>query len=152
MSPTVAAIDCGTNSIRLLVAEVTADTFGNPKLVDLTREMRVIRLGEGVDASGEINPAAIDKIGAHIDDALSKGATRATATRDLGQQFADPTVLVGATTEMQLASEETFGPVAAIYAFDTEAEAIALAAVLSAFSSGLAIASQLRQESRCFTE
>ena len=74
-----------------------------------------------------INPAAIAKIGAHIDDALSKGATRATATRDLGQQFADPTVLVGATTEMRLASEETFGPVAPIFRFETEDEALAIA-------------------------
>ncbi len=47
----VAAIDCGTNSIRLLIADVK-DTNGHPELVDIVREMRVVRLGQGVDATG----------------------------------------------------------------------------------------------------
>ena len=53
----VAAIDCGTNSIRLLISEVQDDG----KVRDITRTMEIIRLGEGVDATGEIAPAALDR-------------------------------------------------------------------------------------------
>ena len=48
----VAAIDCGTNSIRLLVADLTARDDGTVQLRDVHREMRIVRLGEGVDATG----------------------------------------------------------------------------------------------------
>ena len=53
----VAAIDCGTNSIRLLISEIQEDG----KVRDITRTMEIIRLGEGVDATGEIAPAALDR-------------------------------------------------------------------------------------------
>ncbi len=53
----VAAIDCGTNSIRLLVADV--DTAG--RLRDVTRQMEVVRLGEGVDATGRLSAAALNR-------------------------------------------------------------------------------------------
>lgn len=53
----VGAVDCGTNSIRLLIAE----RGGDGRLTDVTREMRIIRLGEGVDATGRISEAAIDR-------------------------------------------------------------------------------------------
>ncbi|SDO30566.1 exopolyphosphatase / guanosine-5'-triphosphate,3'-diphosphate pyrophosphatase [Nakamurella panacisegetis] len=56
----VAAIDCGTNSIRLLVADLTV-VDGAVRLTDVHREMRVVRLGEGVDATGRLSPAAIDR-------------------------------------------------------------------------------------------
>lgn len=52
----VAAIDCGTNSIRLLVADVDGD-----RKTDVHREMRVVRLGQGVDRTGELAPEAIDR-------------------------------------------------------------------------------------------
>lgn len=74
-----------------------------------------------------INAAAISEITAHVEDALARGASRATATRDLPAQFADPVVLTGATQEMRLASEETFGPVAPIFRFETEEEALEIA-------------------------
>ena len=48
----VAAIDCGTNSIRLLVADATVGEDGRTRLADLTRQMRIVRLGKGVDARG----------------------------------------------------------------------------------------------------
>src|SRR6185295_7658505 len=51
----VAAIDCGTNSVRLLIADVGSD------LRDLTRQMRIVRLGEGVDRTGRLAPAAIER-------------------------------------------------------------------------------------------
>lgn len=52
----VAAIDCGTNSLRLLVADIEGDT-----LVDVVREMEIVRLGEGVDDTGRLVPAAIER-------------------------------------------------------------------------------------------
>ena len=112
---------------RILVQSGIHDAF----VAALAARVDALKVGPGTEPGVQIgpmiNPAAIAKIGAHIDDALSKGATRATAIRELGQQFADPTVLVGATTEMQLASEETFGPVAPIFRFETEDEALAIA-------------------------
>ena len=56
----VGAIDCGTNSIRLLIADVAAGS-DRPRLTDLHREMRIVRLGQGVDATGELNPEAIER-------------------------------------------------------------------------------------------
>lgn len=55
----VAAIDCGTNSIRLLVADVTRRDDGSFVLRDVHREMRIVRLGEGVDATGRLSVAAL---------------------------------------------------------------------------------------------
>ncbi len=63
----VAAIDCGTNSIRLLVADVTPTPTGFA-LVDVHREMRVVRLGEGVDRTGRLESAAIDRTWAALSD------------------------------------------------------------------------------------
>jgi exopolyphosphatase / guanosine-5'-triphosphate,3'-diphosphate pyrophosphatase len=56
----VAAIDCGTNSIRLLIADSNGAGTGSP-LRDIVREMRVVRLGQGVDATGELAPEALDR-------------------------------------------------------------------------------------------
>jgi exopolyphosphatase/guanosine-5'-triphosphate,3'-diphosphate pyrophosphatase len=55
-APIFAAIDCGTNAIRLLIARVDGD-----HVTDLVREMRTVRLGEGVDTSGEFSAAALDR-------------------------------------------------------------------------------------------
>ena len=55
----VAAIDCGTNSIRLLIADVQPGA--TPRLTDIVREMRVVRLGQGVDATGEFAQEALDR-------------------------------------------------------------------------------------------
>lgn len=57
----VAAIDCGTNSIRLLVADAQRSADGALELKDLTRQMRIVRLGQGVDRTGRLDPAAIDR-------------------------------------------------------------------------------------------
>lgn len=56
----VAAIDCGTNSIRLLIADIHRGN-GSAGLTDVVREMRVVRLGQGVDASGELAPEALER-------------------------------------------------------------------------------------------
>ncbi|MBV5262245.1 NAD-dependent succinate-semialdehyde dehydrogenase [Synechococcus moorigangaii CMS01] len=102
---------------------------------------------DGVDIGPMINPAAIEKIDAHVADALDRGATRATRARDLAEQYADPVVLSGATDEMRLASEETFGPVAPIFRFETEEEALALA---NGTPFGLAAYFYTRDMSRAF--
>lgn len=60
---TVAAIDCGTNSIRLLIAQQDGNT-----LVDLHRDMRIVRLGEGVDQTGSFAPAALERTLAAVSD------------------------------------------------------------------------------------
>jgi exopolyphosphatase / guanosine-5'-triphosphate,3'-diphosphate pyrophosphatase len=60
----VAAIDCGTNSIRLLIAEPA----GSGGLKDLERRLEVVRLGQGVDASGEFHPDALERTFAAVDD------------------------------------------------------------------------------------
>jgi exopolyphosphatase / guanosine-5'-triphosphate,3'-diphosphate pyrophosphatase len=56
----VAAIDCGTNSIRLLIADIGRSN-GTTTLTDVVREMRVVRLGQGVDATGELAPEALER-------------------------------------------------------------------------------------------
>lgn len=56
----VAAIDCGTNSIRLLIADAD-DAGSHAPLRDIVREMRVVRLGQGVDATGELAPEALER-------------------------------------------------------------------------------------------
>lgn len=63
----VAAIDCGTNSIRLLIADITV-TDGVTVLADVHREMRVVRLGQGVDATGMLAPEALERTFAALDD------------------------------------------------------------------------------------
>tara|TARA_R110002033_G_scaffold18585_7_gene48889 strand:+ start:2782 stop:4260 length:1479 start_codon:yes stop_codon:yes gene_type:complete len=112
---------------RILVQSGIHDAF----VAALAKRVDALTVGpgtaEGTMIGPMINAAAIAKINAHVDDALSKGASRATRTRDLGAHYADPVVLTGATTDMQLAGEETFGPVAPIFKFETEAEALEIA-------------------------
>jgi succinate-semialdehyde dehydrogenase / glutarate-semialdehyde dehydrogenase len=99
----------------------------------LTEAVRKLRVGDAleqeVDQGPLINEAAFRKVGDHVTDALSKGATVLTGGRAhvLGGTFYEPTVLVHANRTMSIAQEETFGPVAACFRFETEAEAITLA-------------------------
>ncbi|MFF0545431.1 exopolyphosphatase [Nocardia thailandica] len=64
MGERIAAVDCGTNSIRLLIAEADADGV----LTDVHREMRIVRLGQGVDATGRLAPEAIERTRAALAD------------------------------------------------------------------------------------
>ncbi len=84
---------------------------------------------KGVSQGPMINEAAVNKVENHIADALQKGATLMTGgdRNSLGSNFFNPTVIKGATPDMRLAKEETFGPLAAIFKFNTEAQAIELA-------------------------
>ncbi|MFC5950147.1 exopolyphosphatase [Pseudonocardia lutea] len=87
----VAAIDCGTNSIRLLIADVTETFDGTKDLRDLHREMRIVRLGKGVDATRRLDPEALERTRAALVDYTAairrKGVERVrmvatSATRD----------------------------------------------------------------------
>jgi exopolyphosphatase/guanosine-5'-triphosphate,3'-diphosphate pyrophosphatase len=93
----VAAVDCGTNSIRLLIADIDPERTA---ATDIARELRIVRLGEGVDRTGRLSPAALDRtIGALRDyaDLIARAEPAAvrmvatSATRDAAnaQEFVD---------------------------------------------------------------
>lgn len=84
---------------------------------------------DGVTTGPLINEAALAKVEEHITDAVSKGAQVISGgTRsNQGGTFFHPTVLTGVTSEMKVAREETFGPVAPLFKFETETDVIALA-------------------------
>jgi succinate-semialdehyde dehydrogenase/glutarate-semialdehyde dehydrogenase len=114
---------------RLLVQSGIYDSFAE-KLVARVSAMKIGRgTDAGVDIGPMINMAAIDKINRHVEDAVAKGARILTqpAILPAGEQYTAPIVIGDATTDMQLASEETFGPVAPLFRFKTEEEAIGIA-------------------------
>jgi exopolyphosphatase / guanosine-5'-triphosphate,3'-diphosphate pyrophosphatase len=82
----VGAIDCGTNSIRLLIADIDEDAVG-PRLREVHREMRIVRLGQGVDATGEFAP-----------DALARTQSALTDYATLMRDFEVPKVRMVATS------------------------------------------------------
>lgn len=86
-------------------------------------------LEEGVNQGPLIDMAGVEKVEEHIKDALGKGAKLAIGgeRHALGGTFFQPTVLVDVTPNMKVANEETFGPVAPLFRFKTDAEAIELA-------------------------
>ncbi len=74
-----------------------------------------------------VSKAGLDKVSAHVDDALAKGATIVTGGKPLKGLFYAPTVISHINKDMKIMQDETFGPIAPIIAFDTEDEAIELA-------------------------
>jgi succinate-semialdehyde dehydrogenase/glutarate-semialdehyde dehydrogenase len=114
---------------RLLVQSSVYDEFSRR----LATAVDALKVGSGLDAGVTQGPlidmAGIEKVEAHVRDAVSKGATVLTggARHPLGGRFFMPTVLTGVTPDMAVAREETFGPVAPLFRFDTEQEAIELA-------------------------
>ena len=100
----------------------------------LGKRVAAMRVGPATDASSQIGPMinqrAVDKIARHVDDALARGARLVAGgmrVKDAARQsdtYYAPTVLCDATPDMELANEETFGPVAALFRFDTEDEAV----------------------------
>jgi succinate-semialdehyde dehydrogenase/glutarate-semialdehyde dehydrogenase len=99
----------------------------------LTAKVRQFKVGPGTEAGVTIGPlieeAAVAKVEQHVADALAKGAQLALGggRHALGGLFFEPTVLTGVTPAMQVAREETFGPVAPLFRFETEQQAVAMA-------------------------
>lgn len=115
---------------RIYVQDTIAEEFST-RFVEKVQELSI---GNGLDAGVEIGPlidgGAVDKVEEQIKDATEKGAVvlcggqRVSAAGEQGGSFFEPTVLGNATDEMVITREETFGPVAPIYTFSSEEEAI----------------------------
>lgn len=114
---------------RFLVQDGVYDAFAE-KLAAAVSNLKVGNgLDEGTRQGPMINMQAVEKVEAHISDALDKGARLVIGGRRhaLGGNFFEPTVLAGAHPEMKIAREETFGPVAPLFRFSSEEEAISMA-------------------------
>ncbi|MGH2970303.1 MAG: succinic semialdehyde dehydrogenase, partial [Solirubrobacteraceae bacterium] len=115
---------------RLFVHESMADEFTR-RLVERVRAMKLgTELGYGPDMGSLISRTQLDTVGAHVEDAVAKGARVLAGGRarpDLGPYFYEPTVLEGAAEGMTLFRDETFGPVAAVSRFAGEDEVVARA-------------------------
>jgi len=113
---------------RILVQDGIYDRFAE-RLCAAVAELKVGNgLQSGVTIGPLINAAAVDKVARHINDALEKGASIAIGGVPQGEGlYVQPTVLRDANADMLLATEETFGPVAPLFRFKDEAEALTLA-------------------------
>ena len=114
---------------RLLVQNSVYDEFAR-RLVLAVNTLKVARAEtEGAQQGPLINAKAVAKVEEHINDALAQGATLLAGGKPhaLGGNFFEPTVLGDVTPAMLVARDETFGPLAPLFRFDTEAEAIAMA-------------------------
>ena len=112
---------------RLYVQDKVYDAF----VAKLADKAKGIKVGNGFEAGVNQGPLiddqAIGKVERHVADAVSKGATVVVGGSKIGERFYTPTVLANVTGDMLCAKEETFGPVAPVFRFKTEAEAIAMA-------------------------
>ncbi|WP_192036334.1 NAD-dependent succinate-semialdehyde dehydrogenase [Halomonas sp. YLGW01] len=114
---------------RLLVQDGVYDAF----VEKLAARVSELRVGNGLEAGVVqgplINAAAVDKVQSHVRDALEKGGRLICGgePHQLGGTFYQPTVIADVTPEMRVAREETFGPLAPVFRFTDDAEAIAMA-------------------------
>jgi len=116
-------------SNRIYVQDGIYETF----TTRFAERVAALKVGDGQQPDVTIGPliddSAVTKVEEHIADALEKGASLITGGKrhPLGGTFFEPTVLTGATQQMKIAREETFGPVAPLFRFTTEDEVIAMA-------------------------
>jgi len=112
---------------RIYVQEGVYDAF----VQKFAARVQAMKVGngfeEGVVQGPLIEDAAVEKVQRHVQDAVSKGARIVTGGQKLQGQFFQPTVVADATADMLCAKEETFGPLAPIFKFKTEQEAVAAA-------------------------
>ena len=114
---------------RILVQDSVYDNFA----AKLAEKVKALNVGPGTQAGVTTGPLidenAVKKVEEHIADALSKGAKVLVGgnKHKLGGLFFEPTILTGVNTTMKVTKEETFGPVAPLFRFKTEEEAIAMA-------------------------
>ncbi|MGI8972569.1 MAG: NAD-dependent succinate-semialdehyde dehydrogenase [Gaiella sp.] len=112
---------------RMLVQEGIYDVF----LEGFSEAVAALKVADGFTAGVQIGPLidepAVTKVERHVADAVARGAELVTGGERIDGQFFRPSILTGATPEMELSREETFGPVAAIARFRSEEEAIRIA-------------------------
>ncbi len=109
---------------RIYVQDGVYDAFAK-KLAVAVENLKVGNgTDDGVTTGPLINAAAVAKVQEHIADALAKGGKLATGGKSLGGNFFEPTIITGVTNDMAVAREETFGPVAPLFRFNTEEEVI----------------------------
>jgi succinate-semialdehyde dehydrogenase/glutarate-semialdehyde dehydrogenase len=114
---------------RFLVQDQVYDQFA----AKLAKKLGKMKVGNGMSKDTDLGPMinndAVKSVEKHIADATEKGARILLGGKrhDMGGNFFEPTILTDATTEMLLANEEIFGPVAALFRFETDDEAVRLA-------------------------
>ncbi len=112
---------------RIYVQDGVYDAFA----AKLTAKVNGLKVGNGVEAGVTTGPlidrAAVAKVEEHVADALAKGGKIATGGKSLGGQFFAPTLITEVNADMKIAKEETFGPVAPLFRFKTDDEAIRMA-------------------------
>ena len=112
---------------RMLVQDAIYDDF----LAGFTAAVSNLVVGDGFTPGVGVGPlidaAAVEKVERHVADALAAGAELVAGGARLQGQFFEPSILTGVTATMAMSCEETFGPVAGIARFSTEAEAVAIA-------------------------
>jgi len=134
---------------RFLVQDGVYETFA----AKLAEAVSTLRVGDGLrgetDQGPLIDMASVEKVEEHIADALSKGARLVCGGKRhaLGGSFFEPTILADVTADMAMAKEETFGPVASLFRFNTDDQAIAMA---NATEFGLAAYFYTRNLSRAW--
>jgi succinate-semialdehyde dehydrogenase / glutarate-semialdehyde dehydrogenase len=114
---------------RILVQDGVYDKFAEK----MAQAVSALKVGNGMESGVTQGPliemAAVEKVESHIEDALSKGATIVCGGKRhaLGGTFFEPTLLRDVTSDMLVARDETFGPLAPLFRFETEEEAVAMA-------------------------
>ncbi|MEE2691810.1 MAG: NAD-dependent succinate-semialdehyde dehydrogenase [Pseudomonadota bacterium] len=114
---------------RLLVQSSVYDAFAEK----LSAAVKKLKVGDGLESGVEQGPlidqAAVEKVEEHVADAVNKGAKILMGghRHPKGLSFFEPTILTGVTRDMAVAREETFGPLAPLFRFDTEEEAVRMA-------------------------
>ena len=112
---------------RILVQSGVYDAFTKK----LKQAVQALKVGNGIDSTTDIGPlieeSALKKVDEHIADAVEKGGKLVLGGKRLGGLFYEPTIMTNITSDMRFAREETFGPVAPLFKFDNESEAIEMA-------------------------
>ena len=114
---------------RFLVQSNVYDQFAEKLAVEVSK----MKVGDGLAGDTQQGPmidmASLEKVEEHINDALEKGGQLMTGGKrhQMGGTFFEPTVICGASSDMLVANEETFGPLAPLFRFDSEEEAVSMA-------------------------
>ncbi|MBH0236497.1 NAD-dependent succinate-semialdehyde dehydrogenase [Methylobrevis albus] len=112
---------------RIYVQQPVYDAFAEK----LTAKVKALKMGNGFEAGVTVGPLidekAVAKVKEHLADAVAKGGTIVTGGEHTGGNFITPAVVTGVSPAMKISTEETFGPLAPLIPFETEAEAIRLA-------------------------